>query len=104
MKKLREIEQTVSKAHIPPAIAIRRMLKQFCRCKFLMLANWWDKKKKKKFLGLTVPEKSLTKILNVWKFERKIKKNKGMNKQQQPDSSIHDTYTHCPYVYQVLTF
>ena len=29
-----------SKAHIPPAIAIRGMLKQFCRCKFLMLANW----------------------------------------------------------------
>ena len=27
--------------------------------------------------------------------------NKGTNKQQQPDSSIHDTSAHCPRVYQV---
>ena len=51
------------------------------------------------FLGLIVPKKIVTKIFNVWKLERKKnEKNDGMNKQQQPDSSIHDTYTHCPCV------
>ena len=30
--------------------------------------------------------------------------NKGMNKQQQPDSGIHDTSAHCPHVYQVSIF
>ena len=35
---------------------------------------------------------------------KKIKQNEKTNKQQQVDSSIHDTYTYCPYVYQVLTF
>ena len=28
------------------------------------------------------------------------KKNKGMNKQQQPNFGIHDTFTHCPRVYK----
>ena len=37
----------MSKAHIPPAIAIRGMLKQFGRSKFLVFANWTDRKKKK---------------------------------------------------------
>ena len=32
--------------------------------------------------------------------ERKMK-NKGTNKQQQPDSGTHDTSAHCPRVYQV---
>ena len=31
-------------------------------------------------------------------------KNKGMSKQQQPDSGIHDTPAHCSCVYQVYTF
>ena len=36
--------------------------------------------------------------------ERKMK-TKGMSKQQQqPDSGIHDTSAHCPYVCQVSTF
>ena len=55
-------------------------------------------------VGLTVPEKSVAKSFNVWKLE--VKKNeemKGMNKQQQPDSGIHDTSTHFPHVYQVST-
>ena len=30
-----------------PAVAIRGMLKQFCRSKFLIFANWRDRKKKK---------------------------------------------------------
>ena len=30
--------------------------------------------------------------------------NKGMNKQQQPDSGIHHTSAHCPRVYQVSIF
>ena len=28
-------------------------------------------------------------------------KNEGTNKQQQPDSCIHDKSTHCPHVYKV---
>ena len=35
--------------------------------------------------------------------ERKMK-NKGTNKQQQPDSGIHNTSAHCPRVYLVSTF
>ena len=35
--------------------------------------------------------------------ERKWR-NKGINKQQQPDSGIHDTSAHCPRVYQVSIF
>ena len=35
------------------------------------------------------------------KIERKT--NKGMNKQQQPDSGTHDTVIYCPHVYQVST-
>ena len=31
-------------------------------------------------------------------------KNKGMSKQQQTDSGIHDTSAHCSCVCQVLTF
>ena len=31
-------------------------------------------------------------------------KNKGTNKQEQPDSGIHDTSAHCAGVYQVSTF
>ena len=34
----------VSKAQIPLAIAIRGMLKLFCRSKFLIFANWRDRK------------------------------------------------------------
>ena len=33
-----------------------------------------------------------------WKLERKM--NIGMNKQQQPESGIHDTSAHCPRVFQ----
>ena len=32
------------------------------------------------------------------------RKNKGTNKQQQPDSGIHHTSTYCLRVYQVSTF
>ena len=54
-------------------------------------------------LGPTVPEKSVTKML-MFENWREIKmKNKGMNKQQQPESSIHDTSAHCPRVCQVST-
>ena len=33
----KKIMQLVSKAHIPPAIAIIVMLNQFCRCKFQLV-------------------------------------------------------------------
>ena len=33
-----------------------------------------------------------------WKKEKQRKRNKGTNKQQQPDSGIHDTSTYCPCV------
>ena len=53
-------------------------------------------------LGLTVPEKIVTKNFNVWKLERKKnEKNKGMNTQQYSDSGLHDASAHCPRVYQV---
>ena len=45
-------------------------------------------------LGLTVPEKSVTKNFYDWKLERM--ENKGTNKQQQPDTPVH-----CPRVYQL---
>ena len=38
----------------------------------------------------------MTKTFNVRKLERK--KNEGTNRQQQPDSDIHDTSVHCPRV------
>ena len=55
-------------------------------------------------LGLTVSEKSVTKKMLMFENwgERKMK-NKGMNKQQQPDSGIHNTSAHCPCVCQVST-
>ena len=38
-----------------------------------------------------------------FKFENWRKKNKGMNKQQQPDPGIPDTSIHCSCVYQAST-
>ena len=61
-----------------------------------MLANWWDRKKEK-FLGLSYREISEENFKSL-KIGKKNKKNKGTYKQQQPDSNIHDTYTHCPRV------
>ena len=50
-------------------------------------------------------------LIKVWRkilmFEnwREIKwRNKGMNKQQQPDSGIHNTSAHCQRVYLVSIF
>ena len=56
-------------------------------------------------VGITVPEKSVMEILNVWKLERKKiqLENKKRNKQQKPDSGIQDVSTHCPLEYQVST-
>ena len=54
-------------------------------------------------LGLTVPEISVTKHFNAENW-RERKMNTGMNKQQQPDSGIHDTPAHCPCVYKVSIF
>ena len=48
-------------------------------------------------LGLTVPEESVTKKFQSLKIGEKEKlRNKETNKQQQPDSGIHDTSAHCP--------
>ena len=56
----------------------------------------------------TRPHSSWEKIdenLQCLKIGEKAKwRNKGTNKQQKPDYGIHDTSTHCPYVYQVSTF
>ena len=43
-------------------------------------------------------------IVYVWKQEKQKWRNKGMNKQQQPDSGTHDTSAYCPRVYQVSIF
>ena len=51
-----------------------------------------------KLLGLIVPEKSVTKNL-MFENWRERKWNNGTNKQQQPDSGIHDISAHCPRVY-----
>ena len=53
-------------------------------------------------LGLTVSEKSVTKT-NVWQLDKEKWRNKGTNKQEQPDSGIHNTSFRCPRVYQVST-
>ena len=55
-------------------------------------------------LGLTVPEKSVTKIFKFENWREGKMENKGTNKQQQPDSGIYDTSAHCPRVYQVSIF
>ena len=55
-------------------------------------------------LGLTVLEKKVTKIFNVWKLERKKNEEITIYKQQQTDSGIHDTSAHYPHVYQVSIF
>ena len=44
---MKSLQTIADSAHIPMAIAIRDMLKQDCRCNFLMFANWRDRKKKK---------------------------------------------------------
>ena len=44
------------------------------------------------------------KSFNFWILEKEKIKKKGTNKQQQPDSGIHHTSTHCPRAYQVSTF
>ena len=36
--------------------------------------------------------------------EKEKWRNRGMNKQQKPDSGIHHTSAHCPCVYQVSIF
>ena len=53
--------------------------------------------------SLTVREKSVTKIFMFENWKENWR-NKGTNKQQQPDSDIHDTSAHYPCVYQVSIF
>ena len=53
-------------------------------------------------LGLAVPDRSVRKILMFENWRERKWRNKGTNKQQQPDSSIHDTSAHCPRVYLVF--
>ena len=49
-------------------------------------------------LGLTVSEKSVTKMANSENWRKRNMKNKGMNKQHQPDSGKHDTSALCTCV------
>ena len=113
-------------AHIPPAIAIRGMLKQFCRSKF---ANWRDRKKTRKikeqvysgclylvykidqsFAYVCIKFQLCRPHRKVWQniecsgiWEEENWRNKGINKHQQPDSSTHDISTYCPCVNPVST-
>ena len=102
-----------------------------CDKNILMFENWRERKMKKlrdkyvaaawfwytgyihplstcapsfNLLGLTVPEKSVTKNFDTWIFEKEKIKNKGTHKQQLPGSGIHHTSTHCLHVYQISTF
>ena len=115
----------MSKAHISPAIAIRGMLKQFCISKFLIFANWRQKKEAKGTsifwqlvfgvhnrstlcpcvyqFKLSMPHRKVWQKINFWNLRERKLKNKGINKHKQPDSSIHDTSTYCPCVEQVST-
>ena len=49
-------------------------------------------------LGLTVPEKNVTKMLMFENWRESKMKNKGMNKQQQPGFGKHDTSAPCTCV------
>ena len=42
--------------------------------------------------------------LRIGEKKTQKKTNKGMNKQQQPDSGIYDTSADCPLLYQVSIF
>ena len=53
------------------------------------------------FIGLIVLEKNVTNILILGNWTERTM-NKGTNKQQHPDSSIHDTASHCACLYQVF--
>ena len=57
------------------------------------------------FLRLAVLEEKCYENFKCLKTGEKEKwRNKGTNKQQQPDSGINHTSAHCPCVYQVSTF
>ena len=51
-----------------------------------------------------IPDKSVRKILMFENSRERKRRNKGTNKQQQPDSGLHDTSAHCPRVYLVSIF
>ena len=48
------------------------------------------------FLGLTIPGRSATKFLMFENWRER--KKEELNKQQQSDSGIHNTSTHCSHV------
>ena len=80
------------------------MLNQVCRCKSWMFVNWKDRKRIKGWIAIlhliamaSIPEKSMTKILNVWKLERKKNgRNKGMYNSSSliPVLMIHTSIVH----------
>ena len=99
------------------------------RRKILMFENWKERKMKNKetnkqqqpdfgihdtsaYCPCVYQASSFTAsqfLRKVWRksvmFENwRERKSKRMNKQQQPDSGIHDTSAHCPCLYQVSTF
>ena len=83
----------MSKAHIPPAIAIRGMLKQFSRSFSVPQYTWPLSKciKKLKILALIEAEKFVTENL-LGEKEKWI--NKGNDKQQHADSLLNNTTSH----------
>ena len=102
-KKNEENIANSEQSHIPPAIAIRGMLKQFCRCKFLMLANWWDRKKEEKISRPHSYREISDKNFKCLKIGKKNKRIKGWisNSSLIPVYMIHTPTVH---VYQVSIF
>ena len=64
---------------------------------------WKLERKKNEEIKGQISSSSLIPV-NMIIGEKEKWRNKGMNKQQQPDSGIHDTSAHCPCVYQVSIF
>ena len=89
-KKNEEIKRRISSSSVIPVYTIHLpIVHMFTRFQPSMPHNSWEKCEWRKNL-----------MFENWR-ERKMKTLKGTNKQQQPDSCIHDTSAHCPRVYQV---
>ena len=146
-KKNEEIKEWISNSSLIPVYTIHLPTVHMCtkfqssrphssweKCdeKFLMFENWREKKKEKKkgqiCSSILIPvykiqlsnvhvytkfqssrplsswEKCEEKFLMFEIGEKEKWRIKGMNRQQQPHSGIHDISVHCPPVYQVSIF
>ena len=89
-KKNGEIKEQISSSSLIPVYVIHLPIVHVCT-KFQSSRPHSSREKCDKNFSVENGEK------DKWR-------NKGTNKQQQPDSSIHDTSAHCPRVYQVSIF